>query len=118
MLALSEADIQIALERLADGVKRYQWLQANVLKCNVSADRDFQKHFDAFYRVRRGPSWRAAFFALMEYSKGRTGIDFAQALRSLNILDKAQHGAPDPVGGRALVAVVRIALGQQARAVG
>lgn len=83
MLELSATDIQKALGRLDDGVKRYQWLQANVLTCNVSTHRDFQRRFDAFYRVRRGAEWRAAFFNLMEDSKGN-GIDFAQALRSLN----------------------------------
>ena len=32
-------------------------------------DRDFQRHFDAFYRVRRASEWRGAFFELMEKSK-------------------------------------------------
>jgi hypothetical protein len=66
MFVPSELNIQSALGRLPDGVKSYQWLQANVMKCNVSTDRDFQRRFDAFYRVRRGSEWRAAFFALME----------------------------------------------------
>lgn len=45
MLLLLEEDIQVALGRLERGMMRYQWLQANVLKCNVGTDRDFHKAF-------------------------------------------------------------------------
>jgi hypothetical protein len=69
MFAPSVLEIQNALERLADGLGRYQWLQASVLECDVTTDREFQRRFDAFYRVRRNSHWRREFFALMEKSK-------------------------------------------------
>lgn len=79
----SEADIQKALGNLADGMRRYQWLQANVHRSDVATNREFQKKFNGFYRVRRGAEWQASFFELMEAAK-RTGIQFTDALRSIN----------------------------------
>jgi len=83
MFAPSVLEIQEALERLADGLGRYQWLQAKVLKCNVTTDREFQRRFTAFYRVRRNSEWRREFFALMEKSKSG-GINFSEALQATN----------------------------------
>jgi hypothetical protein len=82
MFAPSVLEIQKALERLAVGLGRYQWLQAKILKCDVTTDSEFQRSFNAFYRVRRNAEWRGAFFALMEKSKSG-GINFSEALRSL-----------------------------------
>jgi len=83
MFAPSVLEIQKALERLADGLGRYQWLQAKVLKCNVTTDREFQRRFTAFYRVRRNSEWRREFFALMESSKSG-GINFSEALQAIH----------------------------------
>jgi hypothetical protein len=82
MFAPSVLEIQKALERLADGLGRYQWLQARVLKCNVTTDREFQRRFTAFYRVRRNSEWRREFFALMENSKSG-GTNFSEALQAI-----------------------------------
>src|SRR5579863_9467755 len=83
MFAPSTVEIQKALERLADGLGRYQWLQAEVLKCNATTDREFQRRFTAFYRVRRNSEWRREFFALMEMAKSG-GIEFSEALRAIH----------------------------------
>ncbi|MGH9493724.1 MAG: hypothetical protein ACRD3B_01900 [Candidatus Sulfotelmatobacter sp.] len=84
MFAPSALDIQKALERLAGGLGRYQWLQAMVSECNVTTDGEFQRRFTVFYRVRRSSEWRAAFFALMEKSKS-SGINFLDALRAIRL---------------------------------
>ncbi len=83
MFAPSVLEIQQSLERLADGLGRYQWLQAKVLKCDASTDCAFQRRFTAFYRVRRNPEWRREFFSLMEESK-RGGISFSEALQAIH----------------------------------
>ena len=49
----------------------------------MSTDERFQTCFNGFYRVRRGPSWRSDYFALMESAKV-TGIDFPHALKEIN----------------------------------
>lgn len=82
MFAPSVLEIQKALERLVDGLGRYQWLQARVLKCDVTSDREFQRRFDAFYRVRRNSEWRREFFALMEKSKSG-GTNFSETLQGV-----------------------------------
>ena len=84
MFAPSALEIQEALRKLANGLGRYQWLQARVLKCDVTTDREFQSRFAAFYRVRRSSEWRTEFFALMEKSKGNS-ISFSEALRSIHL---------------------------------
>ncbi len=83
MFAPSVLQIQKALERLADGLKRYQWLQANVSKCNVAVDPEFQRRFTAFYRVRRNSEWRKEFFAVMEKSKSG-GTNFPETLQTIH----------------------------------
>jgi hypothetical protein len=83
MFAPSVLEIQKALERLVDGLGRYQRLQASVLKCDVTTDREFQRRFDAFYRVRRNSDWRREFFELMEKSKsGET--NFSETLQAVH----------------------------------
>jgi hypothetical protein len=83
MRSLAEHEIEAALDRLKVGLDRYLWVQGRVRSCDVSVDEEFQRRFDAFYRVRRGSSWRAQYFLLMESAK-QTGIDFPQALVQLN----------------------------------
>ena len=83
MFASSVLEIQKALERLAVGLGRYQWLQAKVLKCDVTTDLEFHRRFNAFYRVRRNSEWRGTFFALMEKSKSG-GTNFSEALRAIH----------------------------------
>ncbi len=84
MFAPSALEIQKALKNLAYGLGRYQWLQARVLKCDVITDREFQRRFTAFYRVRRSFEWRAQFFVLMEKSKS-SGGNFSEALRTIHL---------------------------------
>jgi hypothetical protein len=76
----TSSEIDTALVRLKTGVERYIWLQRNVRVCDVTQNKEFQTRFDAFYKVRRGPIWRAEYFSLMEAAKG-SGIDFPDALR-------------------------------------
>jgi hypothetical protein len=83
MRALRREEIQTALGQLEDGLDRYVWLQRHVGLCDVSRDEDFQTRFNGFYRVRRGFSWRADYFALMESAKA-TGIEFPTALKEIN----------------------------------
>ena len=48
----------------------------------MSTDGEFQKRFNGFYRVRRGVSWRAEYFALMESAK-TCGISFSEAINEI-----------------------------------
>jgi hypothetical protein len=74
--------INIALTRLGRGLDQYLWIQRCVHGCDVSSDREFQRRFNAFYRVRRAVEWRIAFFRLLERSKAAP-MSFPDALRAL-----------------------------------
>ena len=71
-----------ALARLDRGLNQYLWIQRRLQLCDVSSDLEFQRHFNAFYRVRRNVEWRTPFFRLLEQSKA-TPIRFPDALRAI-----------------------------------
>lgn len=81
-IAIRKADLEAALTRLEPGVKAYCELQARLQCCNVTSDRDFQRRFGGFYRVRRNAEWRAAYFRILERAK-RSPTSFEEALRQI-----------------------------------
>jgi hypothetical protein len=80
---LAAEEIRRALTQLESGLASYRWLQERVRRCDVTSDAEFQKHYNAFYRVRRNHHWRQFYFGLLESAK-TTGIDFPTALRRIN----------------------------------
>jgi hypothetical protein len=84
MVKFDEADVYDALLRLEGGLCRYRWIQKSVHCCDVSSNREFQKTFNGFYKVRRNQRWRDSFYALMQ-AKKRSGIGFPEALASLHL---------------------------------
>ena len=57
--------------RLAEslGLDRYAYLQKQAPVVNVTADKEFQRVFNGFYKVRKNAGWREHFFSLMERAK-------------------------------------------------
>lgn len=53
------------------GFDKYKQIMEMVRKTDVSSDSDFQRTFNAFYRVRRNAEWRKAYYNLFEESKER-----------------------------------------------
>ena len=51
------------------GFDKYKQIMEMVHKTNVSSDLDFQRTFNAFYRVRRNEEWRKAYYDLFERIK-------------------------------------------------
>ena|SRR5688500_10333522 len=82
MVAVSRAQVKAALASLEPGLRKYCSIQIRLSCCDVSLDRDFQRQFDHFYRVRRNEEWRGSFFRLMEGTKC-CGISLQQALNAL-----------------------------------
>ena len=54
------------------GFDKYKQIMETVRKTNVSTDLDFQRAFNAFYRVRRNAEWRKTYYDLFETSKNST----------------------------------------------
>ena len=48
------------------GFDKYKQILDMVRKTDVSADPDFQRTFNAFYRVRRNAEWRRVYYDLFE----------------------------------------------------
>ncbi len=57
-ICLTKAEIDAALPRVAVGLKKYVWLQAQRDTCDLRSDPEYRKRFNGFYRVRRGQDWR------------------------------------------------------------
>jgi hypothetical protein len=72
-----------ALPRVAPGLQKYCWLQTHLESRDVSIDRDYQRRFAGFYRVRRSAPWRQVFFQMLETHKGKQ-LTFSDALKLLN----------------------------------
>lgn len=51
------------------GFDKYKQIMETVRKTDVSTDPDFQRTFNAFYRVRRNAEWRKAYYYLFETVK-------------------------------------------------
>jgi hypothetical protein len=82
-IPLTERNIEAALPRVAVGLKKYLWLQAQRDACNVRSDPEYRKRFNGFYRVRRGQDWQNHFYGLLEAQKGRT-VSFAEVFEALH----------------------------------
>lgn len=52
------------------GFDKYKQIMEKVRKTDVSSDPDFQRTYNAFYRVRRNAEWREAYYDLFEKVKG------------------------------------------------
>ena len=55
---LSREKIDLALPKVEAGLNKYLVIQNDYKNTLVSADREFQKRFNHFYRVRRGADWQ------------------------------------------------------------
>lgn len=76
-------EIRGAANDLDRPIRDYLWLVDQVRKRDVRTDRDFQRRYNHFWRVRKGATWRAAYYDLLERAK-RTGTDFEAALRAMH----------------------------------
>lgn len=66
------------------GVDKYADIMQTFFLSNVSTNRDFQRKFNGFYRVRRNTDWQNIYYDIME--RGKTGeLNFENILRELYI---------------------------------
>ena len=79
---ISGTEVKNALDKIEGPLRKYCWIQERVHRCDVRKDDEFQRRFNGFYRVRRGPKWQECFYDLLETAKQRT-IAFPEALSEL-----------------------------------
>ena len=82
-LRLDDVALERALPLVAVGLEKYCRLRETVQQTDVSRDREFQRRFNGFYRVRRNASWQAVFYGLLEQQKAQRD-SFATLLRQLH----------------------------------
>lgn len=82
-VTLDRRRIDRVLPLVKTGLAKYLALQSALRHTNVSTDRDFQRAFNGFYRVRRGKAWQDAFYRALERQKSAPE-EFAVVLRKLH----------------------------------
>lgn len=67
---MTHDEVQVAISKATKGIGQYLDLQQRFGQVDVSADREFQRKYNAFYRVqRRQPSWYGSYYELMQELK-------------------------------------------------
>ena len=64
-------------------LEKYNYIRNNLYKCDVSKNPEFQKNFNAFYRVRRNAKWRNNFYRYFEKVKNNKTITFDTIVKNL-----------------------------------
>ncbi len=72
-----------ALRAKSSELAQYASIMEKVNTVDVSADADFQREFNYFYKVRRNEPWRTAFYSLFERCKTVKPLSFSYILRTL-----------------------------------
>lgn len=83
-----DVDLKAAVEvlkRRERDVERYAYIMEQVWKVDVSQDEDFQRVFNAFYRVRRDEEWRKIYFKMFEKVKQNPQSRFDRTLEELSV---------------------------------
>jgi hypothetical protein len=83
MIPLTKKEIDAALPKLNKAVEIYLQLQNDLRRLDVSTNRQFQKTFSGYYRVRRDPEWQKYFFGLLQKHK-HSKVDFESVLVELH----------------------------------
>lgn len=77
---MNREDIQTAIEKAKKGIEQYSELMDIFGRVDVSTDFDFQRRYNAFYRVqRRSKDWYVKYYSLMQSLKGKKA-DFGEVL--------------------------------------
>jgi hypothetical protein len=84
MIRVTSEQIDSALGKLRKPIDTYSWLQGSVRLVNVAQDKEFQRRFAGYYRVRfLKPAPRQKLFDLLEESK-HLPADFGSILEKLS----------------------------------
>ena len=63
------------LERVVIGITKYSWIMRRVHEADVSADAEFQKSYNGFYRMRqRTADFYQTYYAFLEQNKGNPDL--------------------------------------------
>lgn len=74
----------IVLDRIDIGVEKYCWIMTRLHQTDVSKDKEFQRNFNGFYRMRQRPAeFYKSFYTYLETNKNNSTLSFAQIITYL-----------------------------------
>ena len=72
------------LDRVETGIAKYNWIMRRVHDADVSADAEFQKFYNGFYRMRqRSADFYKTYYAFLERNKNNLDLTFEEILSYL-----------------------------------
>ena len=84
-----EIDIDGLQERMiakALNLDEYTYIMNRIRRTDLSHDRDFQRIYDHFYKVRRNEPWRESYFDYFEKMKDAPDLTFEKVLDALFLM--------------------------------
>ena len=76
--------MEMILDRVEIGIEKYNWIMKRVHEVDVSADVEFQKFFNGFYRMRQRPaSFYQSYYAYLESNKNNSALTFESIVTHL-----------------------------------
>jgi hypothetical protein len=70
--SLQKTDIIAAINRARQGIGQYLEIMNMLPKTDLASDKDFQRQFNRFYRIRqRSEKWYTEYYSFMESRKGK-----------------------------------------------
>ena len=72
------------IDRVKIGIDKYNWIMSRVDEVNVSADSEFQRLYNGFYRMRQRPAgFYASYYAYLEQNKHNRELTFEDVVAYL-----------------------------------
>lgn len=78
----AEKVMEESIEQIRKGCERYARIMGKAIETDISKDKDCQKAFNAFYRVRRNEEWRNAFYQYFEEVKNKE-VTFGEVIQEI-----------------------------------
>lgn len=76
--------MQTSMDKVAIGLQKYCNIMSTLNRTDVSLDRDFQRRFNGFYRIRqRSALFYTSFFQFLELHKQDAALTFEAVIRYL-----------------------------------
>lgn len=83
MIDITKEEIDLAIPKVQEGLKKYYFIQEKFNHVNIQNDLIFQKKFNGFYKVRRDAKWRESFYDIFENSRDSSCTDFKTVLEQI-----------------------------------
>jgi hypothetical protein len=83
-IKINTKDLQKALNQLDESVKSYCTIQSTYENSNRISNREFQKHFNSFYKIRRSEDWQKIYYKYFEKALKGERLQFHDLLIALH----------------------------------